>query len=112
MREWGIDPVAWRALRVRPLPVRPWTEWLSTDDYPVGAILAGLQGFVISKFQVGADGSVLDCKSITRSRSVHYRDRLCAKLKKRARFKPAQDANGQPLAAPYVIVIKFRLAER
>ena len=109
MREWGIDPVAWRALKARPLPLQPWTEWLSGDDYPATAVLNGIEGFVIPKMQVGADGSVLSCESIRRTRSATYRDKMCDKLKKRAHFRPALDANGNPVAAPFVFAIKFRL---
>lgn len=109
MREWGIDPVAWRALKARPLPVQPWTDWLSGDDYPASAVLKGVEGFVIPKMLVGADGSVLSCESIRRNRSPTYRDKICEKLKKRARFRPALDANGNPVSAPFIFVIKFRL---
>lgn len=64
---------------------------------------------MIPKIQVGADGTVLSCESIRRNRSAIYRDKICAKLKKRARFRPALDANGNPVPAPFVFVIKFRL---
>lgn len=109
MREWGIDPVAWRALKARPIPLKVWYEWIGPDDYPATAIMNGIQGVVIPKMLVGADGSVVSCESIRRNRSATYRDRICQKLKQRARFKPALDGNGNPVAAPFVLVIKFRL---
>lgn len=110
MREWGIDPVAWRALQSRPVPTKNWTEWLRTDDYPVGAILAGNEGFVISRLDVGPDGVARTCVPLNRNRAKQQRSPICDKLKKRARFKPALDSNGNPVAAPYVLIIQFRLA--
>jgi len=110
LREWEIDPAAWHALKAKPSPIRPPTGWLSADDYPATSIINGVQGFVIARFEIAADGTVLECRAIRRNRSIHYKDRLCPKLKQRARFKPALDANGKPVAAPYVLVIQFRLA--
>lgn len=110
LREWEIDPVAWHSLKAKPSPVRPLRELLTGDDYPATAVLNGVQGFVIARFEIAADGTVLECRAIRRNRSLHYKDRLCPKLKQRVRFKPALDANGNPVAAPYVMVIQFRLA--
>lgn len=110
LREWEIDPVSWHALKTKPSPIRPPASWLSADDYPATSIINGVQGFVIARFEIAADGTVLECRAIRRNRSLHYKDRLCPKLKQRVRFKPALDANGNPVAAPYVMVIQFRLA--
>lgn len=110
LREWEIDPVSWHALKTKPSPTRPPASWLSADDYPATSIINGVQGFVIARFEIAADGTVLECRAIRRNRSIHHKDRLCPKLKQRVRFRPALDANGNPVAAPYVMVIQFRLA--
>lgn len=108
MRDWGIDPVAWRALKARPLPINP-TSWFTSDDYPIGAVFEGLQGDVISRLEVGPDGRVTDCTSLNRNRPAHARNRMCDKLKHRARFRPALDSRGRPVSAPYVFLVGFRL---
>jgi hypothetical protein len=109
MRDWGIDPVAWRALKAPPKIVTRWTDLIDSDDYPIGALLNGSQGHMILRFQIGADGSVRDCQRLIRGQPVQQRVRLCSKLKKLARFKPAVASTGEPVASPYVLVINFRL---
>lgn len=110
MLEWGIDPVAWRALKARPIPRESWTNWLSPDDYPVGAIFAGKEGYLISRLEVGPDGIPTGCTSLNRNRPANYKDRMCTKLVHRARFRPALDSAGKPVSAPFVVVVRFRLA--
>lgn len=110
MREWGMDPVAWHALKARPLPTETWTNWLSTDDYPLGAIFAGKEGYLISRLDVGPDGIPTGCTSLNRNRPPNYKDMMCRKLVLRARFRPALDSGGKPVAAPFVVVVRFRLA--
>lgn len=110
MREWGIDPVEWWALKARPVPLKPAVELLSADDYPARAQRYGLQGWVIAKLNVAADGKVTDCKSINKDLYRGFRDTICRVMRSRARFKPALDTNGNPVAAPYVLVVQFRLA--
>jgi hypothetical protein len=110
MRDWGIDPVTWRALKAPPKIVTRWTDLIHSDDYPIGALLSGSEGFMILRFQIGADGLVRDCQWLIRGQPVQQRVRLCSKLKKLARFKPAVASTGEPVASPYVLVIRFRLA--
>jgi Gram-negative bacterial TonB protein C-terminal len=111
MRDWGMDPVAVNALKSRPSPVKSAVSWFSTDDYPIGAIFEGLEGYSISRLLVGPDGTVTECVSLNRNRRPHTRDRMCDKLKHRARFKPALDASGMPVPAPYVVMVQFRLSD-
>ena len=110
MREWGIDPIAWRALKARPQPVKGAPPWFTADDYPISAIWKGLQGYSISRVEVAPDGRVSNCVSLNRNRAPNVKDRMCLKLKHRARFTPALDTSGKPVAAPYVVLVKFQLA--
>ena len=110
MRDWGIDPVAWHSLSVRPQPVKNSPSWFTVDDYPIGAVLEGLQGYSISRVEVAPDGRVSNCVSLNRNRRANARDRMCDKLKRRARFTPARDASGTAVAAPYVVLVKFQIA--
>jgi hypothetical protein len=109
MRQWGIDPVAWRALKARPLPLKSWSEWIGPDDYPITALLEGSQGYMILRFEIRADGHVRDCRPLVRGRPVQSRVRICSRLKGVARFKPAIASSGETVAAPYVLIISFRL---
>jgi len=107
MREWGIDPIAWRALKSRPTPATPATTWFSSDDYPRIAAIYNMGGFVVAKLDVGADGTVRKCKTVNQP-IPDFRDAACEALKRNARFHPALDADGQPVSAPYVLRVRFQ----
>ena len=70
------------------------------SDYPSDAVRQGLQGTVGVLAFVGADGRVTGCKVIETSGSPSLDGRTCAVLERRARYKPARDANGTKLLAP------------
>ena len=110
MRNWGIDPAAWRSLKARPSILGRWTDLLRPEDYPIEALLRGSEGYMILRFRIGANGSVRDCQRLVRGQPVRQRVPMCTKLKSRARFKPAVGPSGEFVEAPYVLVIKFQLA--
>jgi protein TonB len=73
-------------------------SWFSYEDYPDAAAIAGEEGYVTVAFAIGADGRMSDCQ-VTRSSGFKRLDDIpCKVLPKRARFKPALDANGAPMA--------------
>jgi protein TonB len=70
----------------------------STDDYPASAARDEAQGTAVASISVGTDGRVTGC-SITRSTGNSALDQAtCNILRRRARFTPAKDQNGQPVA--------------
>jgi protein TonB len=73
----------------------------SARDYPA-AIRAGLVGrTVVVVFTVGTDGRAHDCH-VRDSSGVPEADAVTCRLaQERFRFRPATDAAGQPVAAPY-----------
>ena len=106
MRDWGIDPVAWRGLKAHPIPVKP-TNWLTDVDYPRKALRYGLRGWGIARVEIGADGRIKACTSINGGLYREFSDTVCSVLKRRARFLPARDSNDNAVAAPYVAMIRF-----
>jgi protein TonB len=73
--------------------------WMTADDYPIESIKEDEQGYVTIDFTIGIDGKITDCRII---RSSGYR-RLdvipCNIMTRRAQFRPAVDAQGQPRPA-------------
>jgi TonB family protein len=106
--DWGIDVAA--QARLRALPQRTNTP-ISDYDYPSAALRADLQGVVIARLAVGIDGRVADCVVVRSSGSVSLDGRTCQQFREEARFSPAIDADGRPVAAGRIIRVMYRIAE-
>ena len=75
---------------------------ISEDDYPEAALRNEESGSVQLKLAIGPDGNVTDCTVLRTSGSRALDTTTCRLLKKRARFVPAKDMNGQPVSDTYV----------
>jgi protein TonB len=76
-------------------------EWLTTDDYPSSAMREGVQGVTGYRLEIGTDGKATGCNVTASSGSQTLDDTTCRLLLRRARFKPAQDTGGNPIASSY-----------
>lgn len=81
-----------------PPPPRPPTDWpfnlVTGEDYPARALRGDEQGVVAYRVEIGADGRVSNC-SIRRSSGSDALDaRTCEVVRRRARFTPARDSQG------------------
>lgn len=66
----------------------------SADDYPASAQSAGAEGTAQAQLSIGPDGRVVGC-NITRSSGNGALDSAtCNILRRRAKFTPARDSNG------------------
>jgi periplasmic protein TonB len=67
----------------------------SPDDYPASAQAAGAEGTAQAQLTIGPDGRVTGC-NLTRSTGNGALDSAtCNILRRRAKFVPARDSNGQ-----------------
>ena len=83
--------------------------WVTTDDYPPSAVRAGIEGRTSFRLDVGADGRPAGCTVITSSGSDDLDRTACRKLMGRARFKPALDSSGNPVASAYSGGVTWKL---
>ncbi|RIX27395.1 energy transducer TonB [Sphingomonas edaphi] len=82
-------------------------DWIKPTDYPDASARADEQGYVTIAFDIGADGRVSSCKVI-RSSAYKRLDAIpCRLLLRRARFGPAKDINGVPVATKGHTSISF-----
>lgn len=109
MREWGIDPVAWRALRSRPMPLNPVGQWMSSEDYPILENEFGVGGNLMLRLNVRPDGSIENCVALSRGKLKELDKSTCRALTSRAKFQPATDSAGNLVPAPFVVEVVFRL---
>ena len=79
----------------------------SADDYPASAQAAGAEGTARASLTIGTDGRVVSC-NITQSTGNGALDSAtCNILRRRAKFVPARDSNGNPttdtVATPSIV---------
>jgi protein TonB len=93
-----------------PQPARPSNDragWATTSDYPSRDLREGNQGVTGFKLIVGTTGRVESCL-ITRSSGFTGLDEAaCANVSRRARFKPAIGADGQPTGGEYASSVRW-----
>ena len=112
MREWGMDPRAYRALRSPPKSRVPGEiDWLGDDDYPGEAQNAGQEGDAVVRLSVDAKGDVTACAVVASSGSKPIDEMTCRKALRKARYIPAVGADGRPTAAMRTVRAKFRLID-
>jgi TonB family protein len=110
MVAWGIDSTSWRALRSHPFPLKPVRDRFDSLDYPQDAMAQHLETDAITRLDVGIDGTVEQCRTLNPGAYRGFEEAACRVLKG-ARFRPAIDSAGAPVAAPILYDVKFRLAE-
>jgi protein TonB len=88
--------------KVEPAKARGSLIGLFSDaDYPASAQSAGAEGTAQASLTIGADGRVTGC-TITRSTGNSALDSAtCNVLRRRAKFTPARDSNGNPTSDTY-----------
>lgn len=82
----------------------------SADDYPPSAAAAGAEGTAQATLSIGTDGRVTSC-NLTRSTGNSALDSAtCNILRRRVKFIPAKDSNGNPTTDTYTTPpIKWQL---
>lgn len=108
MREWGIDPLAWRSLQSRPLPAEHVRERFHDLDYPADALAANVEADAVVRLDVAPNGSVTNCGMVNASVPKSFEVVSC-KVLNGAKFKPATDAGGKSVSAPIVYDVRFRI---
>jgi len=76
-------------------------DWVTTNDYPSRALREEREGTTGFRLSVGPDGRVTNCEVTSSSGSPDLDQATCDNLRRRARFTPASDSDGQPMAGSY-----------
>jgi len=84
-------------------------SWITTDDYPGSAQRAGEQGTTAISVQIDENGRVTSCNVTGSSGSPTLDDATCKLYQRRARFKPAEDAEGNKIASTYSDRVRWQL---
>lgn len=76
-------------------------NWATTNDYPARALREEREGTTGFRVTVGPDGRVTDCQITSSSGSPDLDEAACSNIRRRARFTPATDGEGQPTTGSY-----------
>jgi protein TonB len=68
----------------------------SADDYPAAAQSAGAEGTAQAELTIGPDGRVVGCNLVRSTGNGALDSQTCNILRRRAKFTPARDSNGNP----------------
>lgn len=109
MASWGVDVERHKALSRVVTPLTSPIKWVVSGDYPVKMLSAGQPAIVEFRMSVGADGNPVSCHIQSTTRPKEFDKAVCGSLMKRARFTPALDAEGKPLASYYRNTVRFAL---
>jgi periplasmic protein TonB len=94
------------------LPPRPFgaiEKRVTNDDYPASALAKKSEGVVKFSLVIGENGRVSDCSIVKSSGDAALDSATCFHIKRRAKFRPATDENGNPIAGKYAGKITWRL---
>jgi TonB family protein len=91
-------------------PAQPLSDpqsWISSADYPANSI-HGEEGRSTVALTIGRDGRASQC-GLVRSSGYHALDQAaCRGLMRRARFRPANDRDGQPIETEVIREVVWR----
>ncbi len=76
-------------------------NWATTNDYPSRALREEREGTTGFRVSVGPDGKVTDCQVTSSSGHGDLDEAACSNIRRRARFAPATDGEGQPTSGSY-----------
>jgi len=110
IRGWGIDPAVNATLS---RPVRPNGKpqtWITSEDYPEFLRRQGAQSIIEARFTIDERGTPTACHIQRTTRSAEFDDIVCKTMMKRARFLPALDRGGNPVASYYRFGVTFKIA--
>lgn len=107
VKSWGYDLKSEATLTKRPTPTGNPASWMTTRDYPLGALRAAQSGIVQFRLDVAATGKVAGCSVLSDFKPDAFSDITCGLLAKRAHFKPARDETGRPTKSYYINQIRF-----
>jgi protein TonB len=72
------------------------------DDYPAAAIAANAQGTAQAQLSIGPDGRITGCSLVRSTGNGALDSATCNILRRRVKFVPAKDSNGNPTSDTYL----------
>ena len=106
---WGIDVAKHASLSRRVTPKGNPGKWMTSSDYPIEMALHGKRAIVQFRLVIDDAGVPTSCHIQQSTRPKAFDDAVCAAIMRNARFEPALDAEGKPLASYWLNTVIFSL---
>lgn len=84
-------------------------RYFGPDAYPSSARRAGAEGRVAARLTVSTDGRVIACTVTSSSGNSALDDTTCDIAKRRVRYTPAKDQNGNPIQSTVPLAVRWQL---
>ncbi len=85
--------------------------WVTTEDYPSSALREGAEGTTATRLSIGPDGRVTDCQITGSSGNTALDNAACVNLRRRGRFEPALDRDGNPTSSSFTKRVRWQVPE-
>lgn len=107
LRHWGLDPVVQAKLSRQLAPANDVRAWVTPRDYSRSSSGAIKQTIVTFRIAVNEKGRPESCSVLRSFGNTELDDLTCNLLMRRARFVPALDDSGSPIASYYTNSIRY-----
>jgi hypothetical protein len=108
LRDWGVDPDVEDQI-VRPVWAPNPHSWFSASDYPLKMGRNGEESEVRVRLLVDSAGNATKCTSLSHYDEPIFNTTVCDIFMKRAKFEPAELADGTKVPSYYINTIVFQL---
>lgn len=95
--------------RANPEPRGNPGRWANSNDYPSRALREEREGVTRFRVVVNTKGRVDSCSIVRSSGHDDLDQATCKNIKRRARFRPALDSNGNPMQGTYSNAVRWQI---
>lgn len=110
LTHWGVDVEAHRTLTRKAVPLNM-VEWAREvqEVYPRSMLNGREQASLRIRLDVSPEGRATGCHMQTRLGEEEFEHTACRILMANARYEPALDAQGQPIASYHVLQVVYQI---
>jgi protein TonB len=105
----GSCPAPKKSQKAAAVPKGNPGSWANTNDYPSRALSQEREGTTGFRVSIGPDGRVTDCQISSSSGHADLDAATCSNVKRRARFTPAKDDDGNPTSGSYSNRVRWQI---
>lgn len=110
LTDWGVDPDLEDKI-VRPVWSPNALKWLDDDDWPLAMLRGGSESDVNVRLLVDASGKATKCTSLSHFEAKEFNQVTCNAIMKRAKFEPAELADGTKVPSYKTLQVRWVLGE-